>query len=628
MLHYKIVSFAMAVLVFLNPIQAAERPNFLWLTSEDNTTMLGCYGDAMARTPAIDALARKGILFENCFAQPVCAPSRFALITGTFAASSGPANHMRAEGKIPLWLTGFPELLRKAGYFTTNQLKTDYNSPIKVDQVWDECGSAAGYMNRPDPRRPFFSVINHEVTHESCLFKVAGLPLNFPATDPAKVHIPSYQPDTPEMRADWARYYDHLALLDQQIAGRLQDLAKSGLSDDTIVFYFSDNGGVLPRSKRFLHESGTHVPLIVYFPPKWQHLAPAAPGSRIKTPVSFVDFAPTVLSLVGMEVPAVLQGRAFAGPKLQLNEYVYCTRDRMDESYDMVRSVIDSRWLYIRNFRPDLTYAQPLGYMFNARGYQSWERLARAGELTAATARFWGKKPTEELYDMEVDHENVRNLASDLNHRVTLERMREALRSHTIEINDNGFMPEGSLLEGYDESRVKGAYPLAEVYQMALLASELNPDNLTKFVAGLESPSEPLRWWSAQGCTMLGENAGPARDALLRCLGDSSGAVQIAAAEALAFSGNPEEAMGVLRYWLCSKDYPKFALQAAIVADRLLEGARPAPVAMKKFLTELENNFKPNSSNSSSDADKILRRMRAVVSGKIPPWPSDPQTQN
>ena len=347
-----------------------DRPNILWLVSEDNNPFLGCYGDPLAHTPTLDRLASEGVLFERCFAQPVCAPSRFTLITGMFAATAGPAQHMRAQGKIPAWLKGFPALLRDAGYYTSNNAKTDYNSPISLTETWNESSKQAHWRKRLNPAQPFFSVFNHEVTHESCLFPEKELPLNRPPTDRAKVRIPPYQPDTPEIRDDWGRYYDYMALLDEQIAKKLKDLAADGLADNTIVFYYGDNGGVLPRSKRFLEQSGTHVPLIVYFPPKWRHLAPAAPGTRIREPVGFVDFAETVLSLAGVKIPAYMQGRAFAGPaKAAPNEFVYCTRDRMDERYDMMRSVIDRRWLYIRNFRPDLPYVQPHEYSFQARGY-------------------------------------------------------------------------------------------------------------------------------------------------------------------------------------------------------------------------------------------------------------------
>ncbi len=598
--------------------KTGDRPNILWLVSEDNDPLLGCYGDKLARTPTLDKLAREGILYERCFAQPVCAPSRFTLITGMYAASHGPAEHMRAQGKIPSWLKGFPALLCQAGYYTSNNAKTDYNAPIKIPEAWNESGRNAHWRKRPDPAQPFFSVFNHEVTHESCLFPLKDLPLDFTPTDPAKVRIPPYQPDTPEMRTDWARYYDHLALLDGQIAAKLKALEEAGLADNTIVFYYSDNGGVLPRSKRFLQQSGTRVPLIMHFPPKWRHLAPAPPGSRITEPVSFVDFAPTVLSLAGVKIPEYIQGRAFAGPaKGAPNGFVFLTRDRMDERYDMMRSVADSRWLYVRNYRPDLPYVQPLQYMFQARGYQSWARMAREGKLTAATARFWGEKPAEELYDVQADPDNVTNLAADAGHRAIVERMRARLEQRVIEIKDNGFLPEGSALEGYDLCRKPGAYPVERVFAIANLASERNPANLPKLIQALEDPCEPIRWWAAQGCTILGPKAAPARKPLRRLLEDSSGAVQVAAAEALARMGGPEAALPALERRLKGAASPWFGLQAANVLDRLGESARPALPVMRAVFERVARE--DGAANPFAFQRRILEHSIAVLDGKTLP---------
>jgi arylsulfatase A-like enzyme len=592
------------------------KPNILWLVSEDNDPFLGCYGDKMAHTPRIDRLAKEGVLYERCFANPVCAPSRFTLITGTFAATAGPAQHMRAQGRIPDWLKGFPIYLGAAGYYTTNNAKTDYNSPIDPKKTWSDQGKEAHWRNRMVPTQPFFAVFNHEVTHESCLFPLKELPLTEPPVDPATVRIPPYQPDTPEMRADWARYYNHMALMDAQIAAKLDDLEKAGLADNTIVFYYGDNGGTLPRSKRFLEQSGTRVPLIVYYPPKWKHLAPAAPGTRIKEPVCFADFAPTVLSLAGVEIPKYMQGHAFAGPAktTPAPEFVYCTRDRMDERYDMMRSVMDSRWLYIRNFRPDLEYVQHLEYQFKARGYQSWARMAEEGKLTPATAQFWGKKPSEELYDMDADPDSVHNLAADPSGSATLERMRAALHKHTLEINDNGFVPEGSVLEGYDASRKEGAYPIERVYATALLASERNPANLPKLIEALKDESEPVRWWAAQGCTILGAPAAPAEAALRKALDDPSGAVQVVAAEALGALGKTELALPVLQRWLENKEARFFGLQAANVLDRFGERARPLLETMKKHLASLAKEG--DGKNAAGYQTRMLERSIAVLEGR------------
>jgi arylsulfatase A-like enzyme len=569
-----------------------ERPNILWLVSEDNNPFLGCYGDPLAHTPTLDKLSKEGITYERCFAQPVCAPSRFALISGMFAVSCGPAEHMRASGKIPSWLKGFPTYLKEAGYYVTNNAKTDYNSPIHPNQTWDESGRNAHYSKRKDPKQPFFAVFNHEVTHESCLFPETGPKLSVPPMDPARVRIPAYQPDTPEIRADWARYYDCISALDDQIALKLKELADLGLAENTIVFYYADNGGVLPRSKRFLQQSGTHVPLIVFYPQKWRHLAPAEPGKRINDPVSFVDFAPTVLSLAGVNKPEYMQGRAFAGSAREAaNEFVFCTRDRMDERYDMMRSVMDKRWLYIRNYRPDFPYVQRLDYQFRARGYQSWARVAAEGKLTKATAMFWGEKPAEELYDMTVDPDSIHNLVGDPSLKETVEKMRAALREHTLELFDNGFIPEGSSLEGYDASRSESGVPFARVVDLANIASERKEQNLSKLISALEDPSEPVRWWAAQGCAMLRDRAGAAQSALLKHLEDSSGAVRVAAAEALVYLGKEAPALETLEKVVADKSNAGFALLAANVFSRIGERARPSLPALRNLLVGFESAY-------------------------------------
>lgn len=605
-----------------------DRPNILWLTSEDNGPFLGCYGDSLARTPTLDRLAKDGVLFERCFAQPVCAPSRFTLITGVYAASCGPAHHMRAQGRVPPGLTGFPALMRAAGYYTANNSKTDYNAPLGIDVIWDESTRQAHWSKRPDAK-PFFSVFNHETTHESCLFPEKDVPLSFTPTDPAKVRVPPYQLDTPEIRADWARYYDHMALMDSQIARKLSDLEEAGLSDDTIVFYFADNGGVLPRSKRFLQRSGTHVPLIVYFPPKWRHLAPAPPGSRISDPVSFVDFAPTILSLAGIPIPDYIQGRPFAGPaKVPPNQFVFATRDRMDERYDMMRSVMDRRWLYIRNFRPDLPFVPYLQYMFRARGYQSWAREIGQGRGTPATTAFWGEKPSEELYDLEADPDNVRNLAADPASRQTLDRMRGALRRFVLEIRDNGFVPEGSALEGYEASRKPGACPMDRILDVAIAASDRAPANLSRLTDALRDPNEAVRWWAAQGIAILGPDAADAETALRERVEDPSESVRVAIAEALSRLGKPDLALPMLKPFL---DVPRpvdaasggniVAVQAANVLERMGEAARALLPDMKRAFEATAGIQRENALNY---LHRSLERTIAVLDGRAAPLPKLP----
>ncbi|MFE7476875.1 sulfatase [Streptomyces sp. NPDC057575] len=434
-----------------------ERPHILWLVAEDHYPFVGAYGDTLARTPTLDRLAREGIRYENSYsAAPVCAPSRFALLTGMHPATAGPAQHMRARGTLPDFVNGFPQYLREAGYYTTNNDKTDYNAPVDMAATWDESSKTAHWRNRP-ANTPFFAVFNDMTTHESALFTAIDGP-----TRPQDVTLPAYLADTPEIRADFAHYYDAMATMDGHLADQLRELESAGLAEDTIVFCYSDNGGVLPRSKRYCYDEGLRTSLIVRFPAKWQHLAPRPPGSVERGAVTSVDYAPTVLALAGVDIPHHIQGKAFLGAhRPEPARYAFGGRDRMDERYDMVRTVRDDRYRYLRNYTPHRPWGQHQAFAWNARGYQSWEQAHIDGTLNAVQDRFWGTKPAEELYDLRTDPDQVRNLANDPAHAARLRRLGHALDEHLMDINDNGFIPEGSPLEGWENSRKPGAYPSA-----------------------------------------------------------------------------------------------------------------------------------------------------------------------
>lgn len=563
----------------------ASRPNILWIVSEDNNPFLGCYGYELARTPTLDRLAAEGVLFENCFSQaPVCAPSRFTLISGLYATSCGPAHHMRAQGKIPAQLRGFPAYLRDAGYYCTNNAKTDYNAPIDMKDTWDESSRSAHWRNRPQGK-PFFAVFNHEVTHESQLFpqNIAKYkPLPNP-TDPARITLPAYHPDLPEFRTDWANYFDQMARLDEQAARLLHQLEQDGLAEDTIVFYYGDNGGVLPRSKRFPYDSGTHVPLIIRFPAKYRSLAPGGPGTRIEAPVSFVDFAGTVLSLAGLEMPGHMQGHPFAGKgRTASQRYAFSFRNRMDERYDMVRTARDSRYRYLRNYMPHLIYGQHIDYMFQMRSMAAWEKAYREGRLDGARKFFWEEKPAEELYDLRNDPYEVHNLAENPDHKDVLSRMRAALREHMLSIRDNGFIPEGSALEGYEQSRDLRAYPMEEIMKVADAAIRRDGANCPRLIQWLSNNHECIRYWAALGCVMLGGKAGPAASVLTSRLKDPSASVRVAAAEALCRIGTDDTALAVLQTSLTSDKSPWIRLQAANALENIGTRARPALSAIEQ----------------------------------------------
>jgi N-sulfoglucosamine sulfohydrolase len=422
--------------------QTTDPPNFLWIVSEDNGPFLGCYGDAFATTPTLDKLATEGILYENAFANaPVCAPARSTIITGMYPPSMGTQN-MRSTYPIPESIRFFPQYLREAGYYCTNNSKEDYNMP-KPEGVWDESSRQAHYKNRAEGQ-PFFAIFNVGISHESSIHK--SIPNDSLRHDPAKVTLPPYHPDTPEMRHDWAQYYDKIEDMDARMGEILQELEDAGLADNTIVAYYSDHGGVIARSKRFVYESGTHVPMIWRFPEKYSHLAPGNPGDRTDRLVSFIDLAPSMLSLAGIDLPDYMQGKAFLGPQeAPPRDYVHLFRGRMDERMDKVRAVRNKKFRYIKNYMPHRIYGQYIEYLWRAPSCRSWEETYLAGDCNEAQSAFWEEKPAEELYDVSEDPWEVNNLANDPAYEDILRQMRGETDRWMSEIIDTGLMPEGEM---------------------------------------------------------------------------------------------------------------------------------------------------------------------------------------
>ncbi|MDZ7691103.1 MAG: sulfatase [Balneolaceae bacterium] len=448
--------------------QELDKPNILWITSEDNSPYLGAYGDSLAVTPNLDKLADQGIVYENAFATtPVCAPSRFTLITGLYANVMGTEN-MRSTFPIPEKIQFFPEFLREAGYHTTNNVKKDYNT-VDQPEAWVESSDSATYKTR-EPGQPFFHVRNFTTTHESRLHD----PIDTLMHDPQEMSLPPYHPETSEIRTDWAHYYDQMTKMDVQVGEISDELEASGEAENTIIFYYSDHGGVLPRSKRFMFESGLHVPLIVYFPPKYQHLAPEN-TERNDRLVSFVDFAPTVLSLAGIEPPEYMHGKPFLGEYAdQPREYVHNYRGRMDERFDLVRSVRDKEFLYVRNYMPHRIYGQHLTYLWRAPSMASWHNEFLNSNLNETQRRFFETKPAEELYRIDQDPHNVRNLAGNPEYEDVLSRMRQEHEQWIQEQNDLGFIPEETIDSLRGDQSLYGAVreqqiPLDDIRETAVM---------------------------------------------------------------------------------------------------------------------------------------------------------------
>ncbi|MEO9476195.1 MAG: sulfatase [Cyclobacteriaceae bacterium] len=494
-----IIVCAFALLVIESGAQ--QLPNILWIVSEDNSAYLGCYGDTLATTPNIDRLASEGHLYTRAYANaPVCAPARNTIITGVYANSNG-NQHMRSNYPLSDTVKFFPEYLKALGYYCTNKSKKDYNTST-VDSFWNESSLKADFKNREEGQ-PFFHVVNTSISHESSLHRFT--PDSLLKHKPEEMNLPPYHPDTKEIRHDWAQYYDRITLMDQRVGEILNELEESGLAENTIVFYFSDHGGVLARSKRFVYETGTHVPFIVRIPEKFTNLRPSVVGTPVNRLISFVDLAPTMLSLTGQSIPDYMQGAAFLGESTEEeSEFAFMFRDRMDASHDLSRAVRGKKYRYIRNYFPHEIYGQYIDYLWKAPSVGSWQRACEEGNCNEMQMAFWKEKPAEELYDTENDPWEVNNLAENPAYAGVLDEMRAANRAWILEVRDTGFVPE-QMMSDFVKGTGMPAYDLMRSEQIDLpvildWAERASFDtDVCAFLKGLNSENSIVQFWAAIG---------------------------------------------------------------------------------------------------------------------------------
>lgn len=557
-----------------------RRPNVLWVVSEDNTaTFTGPYGDPLARTPTIDRLATQGIVFTHAYTAPVCAPSRSGIITGRYAHGLG-SQHMRSTRPLPADATFFPTYLRNAGYYCTNNRKTDYNTSTPWDTAWDRNGPQAHWRGRA-PGQPFFAVFNFEQSHESSLHSRRTL-----VTDPARVKVRADLPDTPEVRADIAQYYDNVSLADAAVGRILAQLDEDGLAEDTIVFYYSDNGGAVAGTKRFLSENGTHIAFVARFPAAYAHLAPSAPGTRVDEPIHLVDLAPTMLRLAGLEPATRFDGRAFAGlHRDPAPEFVFMGRDRMDECYDLIRAVTDGRYRYIRNYHPERPLSQYIEYLYRQSTMRVWRAHFDQGRLNSIQRRFFEPRPPEELYDVTVDPDTVHNRADDPALREVRDRMRAALRTHQLQVRDTGLLPEAMMVSlaagasptvpASDDTR----YPLARLLSL-VDAAQLGADP-SHLADAARDPLAVVRYWAVCAAGRITADHAAWVERLLR---DPDGNVRIAAAETLLHAGPHPLALTTLAAVLQSAEIPELHLEALNVLART---QAPIPPELQTRLASL-----------------------------------------
>ena len=577
------ISLILSFLVLNSALLADQRPNILWITSEDNGPDLGAYGLDYAHTPALDNLAKESAIYTNAFATAgVCAPARSTIITGMYPPSLG-SQHMRSRAQLPKGIKFYSHHLRDAGYYCTNNSKEDYNL-VKPKGSWDESGRKAHWKNAPKGK-PFFAIFNHTISHES---KIRLREKSFPHHKIEDASIPPYHPNIPETKRDWAQYHANVTKLDGLVDKTLKELDEAGLTEDTIVFYYGDHGSGMPRHKRWLWDSGIHIPLLVRIPDKWKELREVQPGAKTDRLVSFVDLGPTALSLAGIDPPKNMHGKAFLGVHSEKpREFIHAFRGRMDERYDMVRAVRDKRYKYIRNYNPHQIYGQFIAYMFQTDTTRIWKEMFDQGKLNDIQSAFWKTKPPIEFYDTLKDPHEVNNLADSQPHASHRERLAAELHRWQIEIRDLGFLPEGEMherrgkLTPYELGENNSKYPLAKIKNAADFATAADQTSLPKLKEMMGHKDSAIRYWAATGCIIVGKESKILKKDLLDLLKDTCPDVRTASAHALFNIGESEKAVPVLEKILSEKNQ-FHRLRAMNVLDHMDESAKGAVTRIAK----------------------------------------------
>jgi len=541
-------SFATAV--------AEDKPNIVWIVSEDNSAhWLGCFGNTLVKTPNLDKFASRGVQYNAAFSNaPVCACARSTILMGRYASSLGTQN-MRSRYLVPKSLKSYPQLMKEAGYFTINKGKTDYNMAGNDKSHWDICKGSSSLKSVPKDK-PFFLVMNNAISHESSLFekkiknsRKSGAIPKVPSIAPEKAPLPPHLPDTPEMRSDWVTYADIMHALDKRLGKDIKQIMESEYGDNTIIFYFSDHGGILPRAKRYIFNTGTHVPMMVYLPKKWEHLNRHKPGSKTGDVVAFVDLAPTVLNIAGMKIPDSMQGQPFLGSNTLPKKYAYLFSQRFDEQiFKFARGLTDGKVRYTKNFHPHRDRAIHGGYAHGQIGWQSYFKLYKENKLDETTGIIWQPtQPKEELFDITKDPWEVNNLITSNNRPAQAEELSKALYAKMLETKDTGVVPEMMYADLSKTSTVyeyvnSSDFPYEEVLNIAWQT----PASKEIHQLLLKSSHSVIRYWAVMQCSIDKTRGAELVNALVAMKDEATPAVRIALVEALYHAGKAKESKAIL----------------------------------------------------------------------------------
>ena len=578
--YYPFIVCILFVLSFGCKANTQEQPNILWITIEDTSPQfIGCYGNKNASTPVIDKLADEGVRFTNAFSTgTVCSPSRSAIITGVPTYKMGTGNH-RSNYPIPEFIKGFPYYLKQQGYYTSNNLKTDYNIANEkefIEEAWNESSNTADWRGRND-NQPFFSVFNFAESHQSRTMSMSfdwyvknvwnQLPEKDKIADDA-FEMPPFYNDTPEMRKQFARVYNSIKLTDNRIGELLEKLEKDNLKENTIIFFYADHGEGMPRGKTNGINLGYRVPFVIWFPEKYKHVSPWGKAGAVSDElINFEDLAPTIISLAGGNVPDYLKGRILLGDnRSKEKKHLLLSSDRADNGSDLTRTITDGRFVYSRNFMPFMPEMRYIRYIEIADITKHMRTDLKNNQLNVLQENIFKIRPPEVLYDIENDLWEIENLVENPDYEPVLNRMRHQLKQDIFNARDIHFAPEyeiGLISETdtpYKYRNDDSSYPFDVIYNAASLSGKQGKDFAEKQIKLLKSDNKIVRYWAIVG--LMSHNKDVLKsfeDKLLNAMDDDYAPVSITASAILYNNFENKKSIQILKTF-CSSDNMDLAL--------------------------------------------------------------------